>query len=155
MAKEYPASPVVGVGGVVVRDGRALIIRRAHEPRQGEWSIPGGTVDVGERLTDAVRRELSEETGLTVTVGPILEMFDRIHRDADGRVRYHFVIIDYLCAAPAGEPAAGTDALAVAWVTADELEGYGVNPHAAAVIRRGLERARLETSRPTSSTIRS
>jgi ADP-ribose pyrophosphatase YjhB (NUDIX family) len=138
MAKEYPSAPVVGVGGVVVRDGRALIIRRAHEPRRGEWSIPGGTVEVGERLTDAVRRELVEETGLEVTVGPIIETFDRIHRDADGRIRYHFVIIDFACEAPLGEPVAGTDALEVAWVRAEELEAYGVNPHAAAVIRKGL-----------------
>ena len=139
MGREYPAAPVVGVGGVVVRDGRALIIKRAHEPRRGEWSIPGGTVEVGEPLTEAVRRELLEETGLDVTVGPVLEMFDRIHRDAEGRVRYHFVIIDFLCHASAGEAVAGTDAEAVAWASGDELEAYGVNPHAAAVIRKGLD----------------
>jgi mutator protein MutT len=138
MGKEYPAAPVVGVGGVVVRDGRALIVKRAHDPRRGEWSIPGGAVDVGEPLAQAVRRELFEETGLEVTVGAVLEMFDRIHRDADGRVRYHFVIIDFLCEAPVGEAVAGTDAEAVAWVRADELEAYGVNAHAAAVIKKGL-----------------
>jgi 8-oxo-dGTP diphosphatase len=138
MGKEYPAAPVVGVGGVVVRDGRALIIKRAHEPRRGEWSIPGGTVEVGEALTEAVQRELREETGLDVVVGPAIEMFDRIHRDEAGRVRYHYVIIDFLCEAPHGEAAAGTDAEAVAWVRAEELDAYGVNAHAAAVIRKGL-----------------
>ncbi len=138
MGTEYPPRPVVGVGGVVVRDGRALIIRRAHEPRRGEWSIPGGTVELGERLIEAVRRELLEETGLHVEVGPIVETFDRVHHDADGRVRYHFVIVDYLCHAPTGEATAGSDADAVAWVRADELEAYGVNAHAAAVIRRVL-----------------
>ena len=138
MGKEYPAAPVVGVGGVVVRDGRALIVRRAHEPRRGEWSIPGGAVELGERLTDAVRRELREETGLDVEVGPVLEMFDRIHHDAAGVVRYHFVIVDFVCAAPDGVAVAGTDAAAVAWVTADQLDAYGVNPHAAAVIRKAL-----------------
>jgi ADP-ribose pyrophosphatase YjhB (NUDIX family) len=138
MAREYPSGPVVGVGGVVVRGQRALIIRRAHEPRRGEWSIPGGTVELGERLTDAVRRELREETGLEVEVGRILELFDRIHLDDEGRVRYHFVIVDFLCQAPAGEATAGTDAAEVAWATADELEAYGVNAHAAAVIRKGL-----------------
>jgi ADP-ribose pyrophosphatase YjhB (NUDIX family) len=138
MAKEYPSAPVVGVGGVVVRGDRALIVKRAHEPRRGEWSIPGGAVELGERLTDAVRRELREETGLDVDVGEVVELFDRIHRDGDGRVRYHFVIVDFLCHAPTGDAAAGTDADAVAWVTAEELDTYGVNQHAAAVIRKAL-----------------
>ncbi len=139
MAREYPAHPVVGVGAVVVRDGRALIIRRAHEPRKGEWSLPGGHLDLGESLFDAVRREVKEETGLDVHPGPIVETFDRVHRDPDGRIRYHFVIVDFVCEAPTGEAVAGSDAEAVAWVTAAELEDYGVNAHAAAVIRKGLE----------------
>ena len=138
MGKEYPSGPIVGVGGVVVRDRRALIIRRGHEPRRGEWSIPGGTVELGERLTEAVQRELREETGLVVEVGRVLELFDRIHHDDEGRVRYHFVIVDFLCHAPDGDAVAGTDAEAIAWVTADELDAYGVNAHAAAVIRKGL-----------------
>ena len=139
MAREYPSHPVVGVGAVVVRDGRALIIRRAHEPRKGEWSLPGGHLDLGESLIDAVRREVKEETGLEVHPGPIIETFDRVHRDPDGRVRFHFVIVDFVCEAPSGEAVAGSDAEAVAWVTARELDGYGVNAHAAAVIRKGLE----------------
>jgi len=139
MAREYPAHPVVGVGAVVVRSGRALIIRRAHEPRQGEWSLPGGHVELGESLIDTVRREVKEETGLEVHPGPIIETFDRVHRDPDGRIRFHFVIVDFVCEAPNGDPVAGSDAEAVAWVTAAELDGYGVNAHAAAVIRKGLE----------------
>ena len=139
MVREYPAHPVVGVGAVVVRDGRALIIRRAHEPRKGEWSLPGGHLDLGESLIDAVRREVKEETGLDVHPGPIVETFDRVHRDPDGRIRFHFVIVDFVCEAPSGEAVAGSDAEAVAWVTAAELDGYGVNAHAAAVIRKGLE----------------
>jgi 8-oxo-dGTP diphosphatase len=138
MAREYPPGPVVGVGGVVTRDGRALIIRRGHEPRKGEWSLPGGLVELGERLTDAVRREIAEETGLQVEVGPMVETFDRVHHDTEGRVRFHFVIVDYLCLASSGEAVAGSDAEAVAWVTGDELAAYRVNPHAAAVIRKGL-----------------
>lgn len=138
MSTEYPSRPVVGVGGIVLRDGRALIIKRAHEPRRGEWSIPGGTVEVGERLVDAVRRELREETGLDVIVGPILEIFDRVHRDDAGRVRYHFVIVDYLCEAPSGEPVAGTDAADVAWASEADLDAFGVNQHAADVIRKAL-----------------
>jgi len=138
MAREYPPGPVVGVGGVVTREGRALIVRRAHEPRKGEWSLPGGLVELGERLIDAVRREIAEETGLQVEVGPMVETFDRVHHDSEGRVRFHFVIVDYLCVASSGEAVAGSDAEAVAWVTGDELAAYRVNPHAAAVIRKGL-----------------
>ena len=134
----------MGVGGVVTRDGRALIIRRGHEPRKGEWSLPGGLVELGERLTDAARREIAEETGLDVEVGPMVETFDRVHRDPGGRVRFHFVIIDYLCVARSGAAVAGSDAEAVAWVTSEELEAYGVNPHAAAVIRKGLAMAAAE-----------
>lgn len=138
MAHEFLQFPVVGVGAVIVRDGKALIVRRAHEPRKGEWSLPGGRVELGESLTDAVRREMREETGLEVAVGPILETFDRVHRAADGRVRYHFVIVDYLCIPTGGAAQAGDDAEAVAWVAADEIDAYGVNAHAAALIRRGL-----------------
>lgn len=139
MAREYPSQPVVGVGAVVVRDGRALIVKRGHEPRQGEWSLPGGHLHLGESLADGARREVKEETGLDVEPGPIIETFDRVHRDPDGRIRYHFVIVDFVCTAPEGQAVAGSDAAAVAWVRADELDGYGVNAHAAAVIRKGLE----------------
>ena len=137
MAREYPAHPVVGVGAVVVRDGRALLVRRAHEPRKGEWSLPGGLLDLGESLVDAARREVKEETGLDVEVGPMIETFDRVHRDGEGRIRYHFVIVDFVCWSNEGEAVAGSDAEAVAWVTADEIDGYGVNAHAKAVIEKG------------------
>jgi ADP-ribose pyrophosphatase YjhB (NUDIX family) len=138
MAREYPAHPVVGVGAVVVREGRALIVRRAHEPRKGEWSLPGGLLDLGESLVDAARREVREETGLDVEVGPMIETFDRVHRDGEGRIRYHFVIVDFVCWSREGDAVAGSDAEAVAWVTADQIDAYGVNAHAKAVILRGL-----------------
>ena len=139
MAREYPAHPVVGVGAVVVRDGKALLIKRGHEPRKGEWSLPGGIVELGESLVDALRREVREETGLEISIGAHIETFDRIHHDTEGRVRFHFVIVDYLCVAADGEPIAGTDADAVAWASVAELDRYQVNAHAAAVIRKGLE----------------
>jgi 8-oxo-dGTP diphosphatase len=139
MAREYPAHPVVGVGAVVVRGDRALIVRRAHEPRKGEWSLPGGLLELGESLADAARREVKEETGLEVVIGPVVETFDRVHRDAAGRIRYHFVIVDFVCWSDDGDPVAGSDAEAIAWVTAAEIDGYGVNAHAKAVLLKGLE----------------
>ena len=137
----YPERPVVGVGGVVVKDGKALIIKRGHDPRKGEWSLPGGRVELGETLMGALQREMKEETGLDVQVGALLDVFDRIHR-VDQRVQYHFVILDYLCICVGGTLCAGDDAEDVAWVTQEELDHYGVNELAAGVIRKGLDAAR-------------
>lgn len=134
MAHEYPAAPVVGVGGVVIDGERVLLVRRAHPPRQGEWSLPGGKVELGEALADAVRREVREETGLEVEVGPLVECFDRVHRDASGAVRYHFVIADFLCRQVGGTLRPGDDAADAAWASREELAGYAVNAHAAAVV---------------------
>jgi 8-oxo-dGTP diphosphatase len=144
MPKEYPERPIVGVGGVIVRDGKAVIVRRGQEPRKGEWSLPGGLVELGESLVDATRREMKEETGLDVEVGPLVEIFDRVHRDAAGRIRYHFVIADYLCVPIAGTLTAGSDVDDARWVTSAEMDGYGLNAHAAAVLRRGLALAGSE-----------
>lgn len=123
----------------MVRDGKALIIKRAHEPRKGEWSLPGGVLELGESLQDAARREIMEETGLDVEVGPVIETFDRVHRDDHGKIRYHFVIVDFVCWPRGGEAVPGSDAEGVAWVTPDEIDVYQVNAHAKAVILRGLE----------------
>jgi 8-oxo-dGTP diphosphatase len=139
MSREFPDRPIVGVGGVVVDNGRAVIVKRAHEPRRGEWSLPGGIVELGETLTQAARREIKEETGLDVEIGEVIEVFDRVHR-LDGRIQYHFVIVDYLCRPIGGTLRAGDDAEGVAWVTADQIAAYGVNEFAAQVIRKGLAR---------------
>ena len=138
MTREFPDRPIVGVGGVVVQNGLALIVKRAHDPRKGEWSLPGGLLELGESLQDAARREIKEETGLDIEVGPVIETFDRVHRDDHGKVRYHFVIVDFVCSSIDGEAVPGSDADGVAWVSADDIDEYAVNDHAKAVIMRGL-----------------
>lgn len=138
MRHEYPASPVVGVGAVVVLDGRAVVIRRRHDPYKGQWSIPGGRLELGESLADAVRRELQEETALDVQVGPVLEVFEWIERASDG-IRHHFVIVDYLCRCLGGTLCAGDDAEDAAWVGEGDLERYELSEPAKSVIRKGLQ----------------
>jgi len=138
MAREYPDQPVAGVGGVVIRGREVLLVKRAHPPRAGEWSLPGGRLELGESLVDGVRREVREETGIDVSVGPLVEVFDRVHRDADGRVRYHFVIADYLCRPIGGVLAAGDDAADARWVPRGAVAGLGVHAHALAVIEKAF-----------------
>ena len=144
MQREYPDRPIVGVGAVIVQDGRALIVKRAHAPRKGEWSLPGGLVELGETLVDATKREIKEETGLEVEVGDVVEVFDRVHR-LDERIQYHFVIVDYVCRPVGGELRAADDAEDARWVRADELASYGVNEFAARVIRKGLQMSGVQS----------
>jgi len=135
-----PAAPVVGVGGVVVRNGRALLVRRGKEPLYGRWVVPGGTVELGETLEEALVREMEEETGLRVEPVEVLTVFDRIDRDG-GRVSYHYVIVDYLCRWRSGEARAASDALEVAWVSAEDLPRYDLPSKALEVVRDALGRA--------------
>src|SRR5438270_12938273 len=109
--RDYPDRPIVGVGAVIVRDGRAVLVRRGGEPLAGEWSIPGGVLELGETLRAGAEREALEETGLVVEAGEVLDVFDNITRDAAGREQYHFVLIDFLCCVKSGELRAGGDAL--------------------------------------------
>ncbi|MGH9602057.1 MAG: NUDIX hydrolase, partial [Terriglobales bacterium] len=97
MKRSYPSRPLVGVGAVICKDRRVVVVLRKSSPLAGQWSIPGGLVEVGERLHEAVAREAREETGLTVKVGERVEVFERILPDARGRIQYHFVLLDYLC----------------------------------------------------------
>ena len=136
--REYPDRPIVGVGAVVIDGDRVLLIRRANEPLKGEWSLPGGAVEIGETLEAAVAREICEETGLDVRVGPIVEVLDRIRLDADGRARYHYVLVDYLCHATGGTMACASDAAAAVWASLDELTQYGVAEQTVAVIRKAF-----------------
>jgi 8-oxo-dGTP diphosphatase len=140
--REYPQHPVVGVGGVVIDDDRALLIRRGTAPLKGEWSIPGGTLELGETVLGGVKRELGEETGLEVRVGDLIEVFERIVPDETGRLKYHFVILDYLCEVEGGSAKAGSDVTDVAWAREEELPRYSLTPIATRVIRRAFQMAK-------------
>lgn len=140
MTREYPERPLLGVGGVVLQNGHVLLVKRASEPLKGEWSIPGGLVELGEKLLDAVRREVLEETGLAVEPGEVLELFDSIWKDADGRCQYHYVLVDYLCHVTGGDLHAATDASEVRWVTENEVVNFGLRPATLGVIRKAFEK---------------
>jgi ADP-ribose pyrophosphatase YjhB (NUDIX family) len=138
MRRSYPDHPIVGVGAVIVERGRALLVRRASEPLLGEWSVPGGMLELGEILRDGVRREVLEETSLVVEPGEVLDIFDSIITDGEGRTQYHYVLIDYLCRPISGEATAGTDVSGVRWVSEDELEAMKLRESIAQVVRKGL-----------------
>jgi mutator protein MutT len=142
--REYPERPIVGVGAVVVDGGRVLLARRANEPLKGEWSLPGGAVECGETLEAAIAREVLEETGLVVDVGPMVDVLDRIRHDADGRVLYHYVLIDFVCRPSGGTLVSGSDACDVVWADVAELGEYHLADTAVRVIQKALERARQE-----------
>jgi 8-oxo-dGTP diphosphatase len=141
--REYPDRPLVGVGGVVIADGRTLLIRRGSAPLKGHWSIPGGMLELSESIVAGVRRELAEETGLEVRVLDLIEVFERIVPGEGGRTRYHFVILDYLCEMAGGEARAGSDVTDVAWAGEEELEKYSLTAIATRVIKRAFEMKRL------------
>ena len=143
MSRQYPDRPFVGVGAVVVNGaGRVLLVKRRFEPLAGQWSLPGGAVDVGETLEACIRRELREETGLDVEVGPVIEVFDRIMHDDEGRVQYHYVLVDYVCRPSGGTLTAASDVSDVAWVETGELAEFGLTDKATAVIGQGIALAR-------------
>ena len=144
MEREFPETPRMAVGAVVVDRGRVLLVRRGKEPLKGHWSLPGGVLELGESLTDGVEREVLEETGLFVEVVELVELLDRIHRDGE-RVRYHYVIADYLCRVVGGEMQAASDADAVRWVERAEWNSRGalqLDPITVRVIEIGWQRAR-------------
>jgi len=138
MQREFPELPLVGVGAIIIEDSRVLLVKRAHPPLQAQWSIPGGVLEVGELVREAAIREAREETGLIVEPGDLLGVYDRILRNAEKRVQYHYVLIDFLCRKVGGELAASSDAAEVRWFTRDELPPLNLAEDTQDVIRKGF-----------------
>jgi 8-oxo-dGTP diphosphatase len=141
MKREYPDAPLVGVGAIIIEEDRVLLVKRGHPPLAGEWSIPGGVLEVGETLREAAVREALEETGLTVETLELLGVYERLLRDADERTLYHYVLIDFLCRRASGEPKASGDAEEVEWFTLAEAADLALVPDTLDVIQKGFEKA--------------
>jgi ADP-ribose pyrophosphatase YjhB (NUDIX family) len=139
-SREYPDGPIVGVGAVVLDGERVLVVQRGQPPLKGQWSLPGGALELGETLEEGIRREVLEETGLIVEPLAVVEVLDRISRDVEGRVQYHYVLVDYLCRVTGGDLACATDAADARWAEVGDLGS--VAPFTVAVIRKGFEMAR-------------
>ncbi len=146
MKREYPDRPIVGVGAVIVHQGSVLLVKRGAPPLEGQWSLPGGVVELGETLRAAAEREVREETGLIVQAGEVLEVFDRIIPGENGKPQYHYVLIDFLCHVTGGELRAGGDAAEVAWAREEDLEKYKLEKPALDVIGRALSRTGKSTT---------
>ncbi len=138
MKREFPEQPIIGVGAIIIEDGRVLLVKRAHPPIAGQWSIPGGALEVGELVREAAVREAREETGLIVEPGELLGVFDRVLRNAEQRVQYHYVLIDFLCKPVGGELCAASDAAEVRWFTREELPALNLAEDTHEVILQGF-----------------
>jgi mutator protein MutT len=149
-----PTRPIVAVGVLLLDGDRVLLVKRAKPPAVGRWTVPGGKVELGETLEEAALRELREETGLAATLGPVVEILDRVLRDDDGGISYHYVILDFLGTAPTGTLAAASDSADARWVAFDELERYPLTDGLRAVIDRARVMAVSSAPGPVRATER-
>lgn len=140
MKREFTELPLVGVGAIIIEGDRVLLVKRAHPPIQGQWSIPGGVLEVGEMVREAAIREAREETGLVVEPGELLGVYDRILRDAERRVQYHYVLIDFLCRPIGGEVLAASDAAEVRWFIREQLPSLQLAEDTSEVILKGFSK---------------
>ena len=150
-ATEFPTRPIVGVGAVVLDGGRVLLVKRGHAPLRGEWSLPGGAVELGETLGAALAREVLEETGLRVRVRDPVEIFERIQPAGDGRIRFHYVVVDYLCTLEGGRLQPGSDAEDGCWAEVDDLSPFHLTETATLVIAKARRLLLQGGSRPERS----
>ena len=140
MKREYPETPLVGMGAVILDQGRVVLVKRKFPPLAGEWSIPGGRLKIGETQREGVVREAREETGLTVDPVELLGVYDGLLRDEAGRILYHYVLIDFLCRRIAGELQVGGDAGDARWFCQEEIEKVSLVADTAQVLRLGFEK---------------
>jgi ADP-ribose pyrophosphatase YjhB (NUDIX family) len=140
MNREFPEIPLVGVGAIIIEGNRVVLVKRAHPPIQGHWSIPGGVLEIGEMVREAAVREAREETGLIVEPGELLGVYDRILRDPEQRVQYHYVLIDFLCRPVGGQLLAASDATEVCWFKREALAALNLAEDTLDVIQKGFEK---------------
>jgi 8-oxo-dGTP diphosphatase len=141
MKREHPKQPLIGVGALIVESGKIVLIKRGKAPLLGEWSIPGGMLELGETVRLGAEREALEETGLTVRATELLGVFDRVIPDADGKIQYHYVLIDFLCEKISGELRAGADAADAKWFTPEEVVKLPLPEDTAGVIQAAIVKA--------------
>lgn len=144
--RDYPERPFVAVGGVVIHDGRVLLVRRGQPPLEGQWSIPGGILELGETIAEGIARELREETGIRIRVLELIEIYEKVLRDEQGAAQYHFVILDYACELVEGTARAGGDVREVMWSTEEELDAVGLTAAAKRVIRKAFSGVRARAA---------
>jgi len=145
--RRFPARPVPGVGALIIDNERILLVERGREPLKGYWSLPGGAVETGERLEEALRREVREETGLEVVIVHLVEVFERIMMGGDGRAEYHYILIDYICHPTGGKLRASDDASRAAWFTEDEVGALKITEGTPQVIAKALDWVRRNACR--------
>jgi 8-oxo-dGTP diphosphatase len=138
-SRRYPERPILGVGALIFQGLRILLVERGREPLKGYWSLPGGVLETGETLEEGIRREVLEETGLTVTTGAVVTIFERIIRDEQGAAEYHYVLVDYLCEVAGGKLQPGDDVSSAAWVSREELGNYRITEGTLPVIEKAFE----------------
>ena len=142
MKKEYPEHPMVGVGAIIVQNGKILIVRRSSEPGKGKWSVPGGLVELGETVEQAVVREVREECGLDVEVDRLIDVVDSMTFDRNGRLKYHFIILDFFVKIKGGKLRPGDDAKEAMWVSLEEVENYDLTKTFRDFLKRNMEKLR-------------
>jgi mutator protein MutT len=139
MKRDYPNQPIAGVAGVIIHKNKILLTKRGNEPGYGKWGLPGGVVELGEKVDDAVKREVFEETGIEVETIKILTVFDSIRKDKTGKIRFHYILIEFLCRYIQGDIHSSDDALDAKWVPLEKLDEFDIMPFTKSFVREVIK----------------